>query len=106
MTASPHPVAGSTAAVASVVTAEGVSFRYGSRPVLADVSLCVGPGEFVALVGPNGSGKSTLVRLLLGLLRPDAGTVRLFGEDARALRDRWRVGAASGFALLLDLGLD
>ncbi|HWC12851.1 MAG TPA: metal ABC transporter ATP-binding protein [Acidimicrobiales bacterium] len=92
MTASPHPVAGSTAAVASVVTAEGVSFRYGSRPVLDDVSLCVGPGEFVALVGPNGSGKSTLVRLLLGLLRPDAGTVRLFGEDARALRDRWRVG--------------
>src|SRR5207247_1295888 len=53
------------------------------------------PGEFIALVGPNGSGKSTLLRILLGLLRPQAGTVRLFGQDPLELNDRWRIGYVS-----------
>jgi energy-coupling factor transport system ATP-binding protein len=58
------------------------SFGYErGRPVVRDVDLTVEPNERVALVGPNGSGKSTLGRLLVGLLRPDAGTVRLAGED-------------------------
>ncbi len=92
MTARPAPVTGSTDAAASVLTAEGVSFSYGSARALQGVTLTVGAGEFVALVGPNGSGKSTLVRLLLGLLVPDAGAVRLFGQDPRALGERWRVG--------------
>ena len=83
------PVAG---ARPDALRLDGVGFAYGRHGVLDDVSLHVEPGEFVALAGPNGSGKSTLVRLLLGLLVPDAGSVRLFGEDARALRDRWRVG--------------
>lgn len=56
------------------------------------VNLSVGPGEFVALVGPNGSGKSTLVRCLLGLLRPQAGKVRLFGMSPEHLADRGRLG--------------
>jgi len=60
--------------------------------VLDGVSLGVGRGEFVALVGPNGSGKSTLLRIMLGLLRPGEGTVRVFGESPRRLPERWRVG--------------
>jgi ABC-type Mn2+/Zn2+ transport system ATPase subunit len=56
------------------------------------VSLTVRRGEFVALVGPNGSGKSTLLRILLGLLPPHRGRVRLFGSAPAALQDRWRVG--------------
>src|SRR5207302_7556961 len=56
------------------------------------VSLSLAPGEFVALVGPNGSGKSTLLRVLLGLLRPGAGSVRLFGVEPGGLRQRWRLG--------------
>jgi zinc transport system ATP-binding protein len=75
-----------------MLEAQGVSFSYGDEPVLEDVSLSLRPGEFVALVGPNGSGKSTLLRVLLGLLRPGAGTVHLFGDDPRRLRERWRLG--------------
>jgi zinc transport system ATP-binding protein len=69
-----------------------VSFSYGGPPVVEHVTLCVQPGEFVALVGPNGSGKSTLLRVLLGLRRPTGGRVELFGHDPSRLPDRWRVG--------------
>lgn len=71
---------------ALVLRARGLSFRYahGERDAVAGVDLDVAAGEMVALLGPNGSGKSTLLRLLLGALKPDAGTVTLFG---RALTD-------------------
>jgi zinc transport system ATP-binding protein len=69
-----------------------VSFAYGRDLVLDHVSLTIERGEFVALVGPNGSGKSTLVRILLGLLRPGAGRVRLFGARPDQFPDRARVG--------------
>jgi zinc transport system ATP-binding protein len=60
--------------------------------VLDRVDLELAPGEFVALVGPNGAGKSTLLRIVLGLLSPNRGSVRLFGESPRTLRNRWRLG--------------
>src|SRR4051812_5038173 len=75
-----------------VISASHVSFAFGADAVLDDVSFAVQEGEFAALVGPNGSGKSTLLRLLLGVLKPGAGTVTLFGEDPRHLSNRWRIG--------------
>ncbi|AFH39831.1 ABC transporter ATP-binding protein [Thermus thermophilus] len=60
---------------------EGVSKRYGRRPVLEGVSLSVRPGEVYALAGPNGSGKTTLIRLATGLAFPTEGRAFLFGED-------------------------
>jgi zinc transport system ATP-binding protein len=77
---------------APLVALDGVSFSYGPDTILDAVDLTVGPGEFVALVGPNGSGKSTLLRLLVGLLRPQAGAVELFGVEPSALRERARLG--------------
>jgi zinc transport system ATP-binding protein len=70
----------------------GLSFAYdpGSPPVLDAVHWEVPAGAFVALLGPNGGGKTTLLRLLLGLLRPDAGSVELFGAPPR--RTCHRVG--------------
>ena len=75
-----------------LVEAQGVSYAYGSTPVVEDVDLDVRRGEFVALVGPNGSGKSTLLRVLLGALRPMRGSVRLLGRPASEVKDRWRIG--------------
>jgi zinc transport system ATP-binding protein len=76
----------------AVITADGVSFSYGDNPVLQGVSFSLGAGEFVALAGPNGSGKSTLMRVLLGLLRADAGTVAVLGDPPGGLREHWRIG--------------
>jgi len=61
---------------APLVEARGVSVRFGRSEVLSGIDLAVRPGEIVTLLGPNGAGKTTLVRCLLGLLRPDAGSVR------------------------------
>ena len=60
-----------------LLVVENVDFAIRGNPILRDVSLRVMGGEIVALIGPNGAGKSTLVRIVLGLLRPDRGRVRL-----------------------------
>jgi zinc transport system ATP-binding protein len=75
-----------------LVEARGLSFAYGTTPVIEGVDLSVDRGEFVALVGPNGSGKSTLLRLLLGVLHPNAGSVALLGRAPTDVEDRWRIG--------------
>src|SRR5580658_9363190 len=60
----------------------GLSKRYGDRRVVDHVNLVVRPGEVHGLLGPNGAGKTTLMRIVLGLVRPDAGAVRLLGRSA------------------------
>lgn len=57
-----------------------VVFRYDDEPALSGVTFQVEAGSFAALIGPNGSGKTTLLRILLGLLRPETGEARIFGE--------------------------
>ncbi|MDH3214112.1 MAG: ABC transporter ATP-binding protein [Myxococcales bacterium] len=70
---------------APVLAIDGVSFAYRGQPVLEDVSLSVEPGDTLAILGPNGSGKTTLLKVILGLLAPDRGSIRVFGEPpARA----------------------
>lgn len=73
---------------AMAVSLEGISFSYGPRVVLRHVRLTVPQGGVACFIGPNGGGKTTLLRLVLGLLRPDSGQVRVFGlrpEEARGL---------------------
>jgi zinc transport system ATP-binding protein len=81
-----------TDAAAPVVELAGVAFGYTATPVVSDISLRVEAGEYVAVVGPNGSGKSTVLKLALGLLEPDEGVARLFGEPADEFDDGARVG--------------
>jgi ABC-2 type transport system ATP-binding protein len=54
------------------------------RPAVDGLDLTVNAGEFYALLGPNGAGKTTTLRMVAGLLRPDRGTIRIFGRDALA----------------------
>lgn len=76
----------------TLVDLDGVGFGFGGEPVLEGVDLTLRRGEFVGLIGPNGSGKSTLLKIVLGLVRPTAGRVRLFGRDAARFKERWRIG--------------
>jgi len=70
------------------IEARAVSFRYGDRAVLADVSLDVRPGELVGLLGPNGSGKTTLLRILAGVLGGFDGAAQVSGDDVTTLPRR------------------
>lgn len=72
---------------------ERVVRRYGSHAALDGLDLDVAVGETVALLGPNGAGKTTAISLVLGLLRPDAGTVTVLGGDPRAAMAGGRVAA-------------
>ena len=66
-----------------LISVDDITFGYdGEIPVLESMSIDIEPGAFLGLVGPNGSGKSTLLDLMLGLRRPDDGSVTLFGEPA------------------------
>jgi ABC-type multidrug transport system fused ATPase/permease subunit len=84
---------------ALAVDVDGVAFGYEpGAPVLHDLSFRLLPGTTTALVGPTGSGKSTIVLLLAGLLRPDAGSIRLGSIDVRELAPG-ELHAATGLAL-------
>src|SRR5215470_14743112 len=84
-----HPLP-ATAVVASL---DAVNKNYGEIRALKAVNFRVPAGELVALLGPNGAGKTTAVKLLLGLLQPNAGKVRVFGADPTNPQNRMRTGA-------------
>ncbi len=84
---------GSTSAGPIVASLEAVTKNYGSIRALRGVDFNVHAGEVVALLGPNGAGKTTAVTLLLGLMQPNAGKVRVFGGDPTDPGNRTRTGA-------------
>ncbi len=68
----------------ALVEIQGATKRYGGLEAVRDVSFTLTPGQTVALVGHNGAGKTTLIKLILGLIRPTEGAVRVLGSDAAA----------------------
>ena len=64
----------------ALVSMRGISKSYGNHKVLDSVDLEVAAGEKVALIGPSGSGKTTILRLAIGLVKPEAGTIRIDGD--------------------------
>ncbi|QTA81956.1 Zinc ABC transporter, ATP-binding protein [Desulfonema limicola] len=71
-----------------VIEIEDLWFSYNGRPVLKGINLCLNQGDFTAMIGPNGGGKTTLMKLMLGLLKPGKGIVKIFGQNPRQAASR------------------
>jgi ABC-2 type transport system ATP-binding protein len=94
---------------ADALSFSGVTHKYGQRAALSSVTVTVRSGEMFGLIGPDGAGKTTAIRLACGLLRPDAGQVRVFGQDPAT--DHRAITALVGylsqrFSLYGDLTID
>src|SRR4051812_44410921 len=76
----------------TIIELENVCFSYTNEEVIKNVSLQIHKGDYVGIIGPNGGGKSTLLKLMLNILKPNDGTVKLFGEDIDAFRDWYKIG--------------
>ncbi len=79
-------------AAPAAVSSTGLHKRYGRQTAVEDVSFDVGRGEIVGLLGPNGAGKTSVIKMLLGLVGPDAGEITLLGRPVRDPRSRTAVG--------------
>jgi ABC-2 type transport system ATP-binding protein len=88
-----QPLIDDAATDITVASLEGVNKNYGNVRALRQVNFRVRAGEIVALLGPNGAGKTTAVKLLLGLMPPDSGRVRVFDGDPTNPENRMRTGA-------------
>lgn len=86
----------------NIIEVRDVSFSYNGHEVLSHVDLDVHRGDYLAIVGGNGSGKTTLVKIMLGLLTPHAGSVRLFGADIRAFKQWNKIGYVRQHAAHVD----
>lgn len=71
-----------------VIEITNLSFSYGHTEVLCDINLAIPQGDYIGIIGPNGAGKTTLLKIILGLIKPFHGTVRLFGQEVQTFK-RW-----------------
>lgn len=74
--------------VSPALEIEDLWFSYGKTPVLKEVNFTLAQRDFMAVLGPNGGGKTTLLKLILGILKPDRGKIRVLGQTPRDARDR------------------
>lgn len=79
-----------------------ISLERSNTRVLENISLVIERGEFLGVIGPNGAGKTTLLKIMLGLIKPTSGTIRLFGKDIHDFRDWYRIGYIPQHALNFD----
>ncbi len=87
-----------------VIEVSGLSRTFGDRVVLNDVSLEVHPGETLVIMGGSGCGKSTLLRHIIGVMKPTAGSVKLFGEEITTLNEREIARVRRRFGMLFQSG--
>lgn len=77
----------------SIVEVTGVTKLYGTKKAVDNVSFSIEKGSIVAILGPNGAGKTTVLSMLLGLIKPSHGTVRVLGKDPKDIEVRKKMGA-------------
>lgn len=87
-----------------IIQMRHVSYRYEKENVLENIDLMIHKGVFLGIVGPNGSGKSTLLKLILGLIQPQNGEIRLFGQDIHRFRNWEKIGYVSQKANSFNTG--
>lgn len=78
-----------------IVDVNNVTFSYGDNLVLNSINLFIKEGDFVGIIGANGSAKSTLLKLMVGLLKPDKGNIKLFGKNIEKFKDYKKIGYIS-----------
>lgn len=78
-----------------IVEIKNLSFSYGNNKVLDNISLYIEEGDFVGIIGPNGSAKSTLLKLMVGLLKSDSGSIRLFNKPIEEFNEFHKIGYLS-----------
>lgn len=76
----------------TVIDVKNVKFGFTDLPILTDVSFSVYEGDFVSIIGSNGAGKSTTLRLLLGELTPDSGSIEILGKPSKSFKEWYKVG--------------
>lgn len=80
----------------NIIEVENVSFSYdGKEEILKDITLNIHQGDYIGLVGPNGAGKTTLIKIILGLLTPVSGSIRLFRKAIQEFKDWQKIGYIS-----------
>ena len=79
----------------TAIEIKDLSFSYDKDPFIQDVNLEVAEKDFIGLIGPNGGGKTTIIKLILGILKPDSGSIRIFGEPPK--KGRRHIGYLSQF---------
>ena len=79
-----------------IIEVDRLSRTFGERVVLNDISLEVDRGETLVIMGGSGCGKSTLLRHIIGVMKPTAGSVKLFGEEITTLNEREITGSGGG----------
>ena len=77
---------------------KNINFERDNKKILKDINLEIDLGKFIAITGPNGSGKSTLVKIIMGINKPDSGTILLDGEDITNLSINERAKRGISFA--------
>ncbi|MCZ7358306.1 MAG: metal ABC transporter ATP-binding protein [Candidatus Methanoperedens sp.] len=86
----------------NIIEITGVSFKQDTSGILEDINLVIKRGEFLGIIGPNGAGKTTLLKLILGLIKPNEGTIKLFGEDIHRFKKWYKIGYIPQHALNFD----
>ncbi|HEY4476823.1 MAG TPA: metal ABC transporter ATP-binding protein [Candidatus Paceibacterota bacterium] len=87
----------------NIIEVADISFGYNDDLILQNINLTIHRGDYLGLVGGNGSGKTTLIKIILGLLKPASGTIKLFGEDSHRFKDWAKIGYVSQKATNFDL---
>src|SRR5690625_4798201 len=87
-----------------VISLRDINFSYGSKQILKDVHLNIPRGSFLGLVGPNGGGKTTLIKVMLGMLTPDGGSIKILNQPIQSFKQWNKVGFVSQTANRFNRG--